>query len=85
MLQLLSEGTLRHQVSPKAKKLVLVLVTFTPVTETRGEAVKIAETAKEGRNSEESEGEYPNLARVLYIQCPITFHKKSVLILALFD
>ena len=43
------------------------------------------ETAGEGRDGEESEGEYPNLAQVLYIRYFITFRKKSMLVLALLD
>ena len=47
---------------PKGKKLVLVLVTSTPMTETRGEAVETAETARKSKDSKESKGEYLNLA-----------------------
>ena len=36
-----------------------VLATSTPVIETREEAVKAVETAKAGKDGEESEGEYP--------------------------
>ena len=45
------------------------------------------ETAKTSKNGEESKGvEYPgSLARVLCIQYPITFRKKSVLMSALFN
>ena len=52
-----------------------VLATSTPVTETKKEAVEAAEVGKEG---EESEGKYPNLAQVWCIRYPITFQKKSV-------
>ena len=69
------------------KKLVSVLATSTPVTGTREEAVEAAEsfgtaeaveTAEVGKDGEESEGEYPNLARVPCIRYPITLRKKSV-------
>ena len=71
--------------SPEAKKLASVLATSTPVTETRKEAVETAETTGEGRDGKESKSEYPNLARVPYIWYPITFWKKSMPMLALFD
>ena len=87
--------------SPKTKKLVSVSATSTPVTGTRKETVetikgfettkavkttKAVGTAGIGKNSKESEGEYPeNLARVPCIRYPITFQKKSVPISALFD
>ena len=71
--------------SPKAKKLLLISATFTPVTETRKEVIETAETAGEGKDGEESKGEYPNFARVPCIQYPITFRKKFVPILAFFD
>ena len=71
---------------------MLVLATFTPVTETKGEVVKIAEiveaveTAGAGKNGKKSEGEYPeNLAQVSCIQYFISFRKKSVPVLTLFD
>ena len=70
------------------KKLVSVLATFTPVTGTRKEAVEAAEsvgTVEVGKDDEKSKGEYPNLARVPCIRYPITFWKKSVSMLALFD
>ena len=92
MLQLSPEGTLCYQLSLEAKKLVLVLATSTPVTETREEAVteaveiaKTVESTKFGKDGAESKGEYPNLARVPCIWYPITFQKKSVSILALLD
>ena len=88
MLQLSSEETLRHQVSPEAKKLVLVSATSTPVTETREETVETAKTvesAEVAKDSAESKGEYPNLARVPCIWYPITFRKKSVSMSALLD
>ena len=47
----------------------------TPVTETREEAVG---TAKAGKDGEESESEYRNLAQVPCIRYPINFGKKSV-------
>ena len=60
-----------------------------PVTETREETVEIikaVETAGIGKDGEESKSEYlENIARVPCIQYPITFWKKSVPILALFD
>ena len=86
--------------SPEAKKLVLVLATSTPVTETREEADETAEavgTAEDvetnetvestevGKGGAESKGEYPSLAQVPYIWYPITFRKKSVSMLALLD
>ena len=85
MLQLSPEETLRYQVSPGAKKLVSVLATSMPVTETRREAFETAETAREGKDGKESKGEYPNLAQVPYIRYPITFRKKFVSVLALFN
>ena len=79
--------TLLKEVSPKfkkrAKKLVLVLTTSTPVTGNREE---IGEALGAGKNDEESKDGYPeNLAQVLYIRYPITFWKKSVPMSALFD
>ena len=60
-----------------------------PVTGIRKGAVETAEaveTAGAGtKNGEESEGEYLNLAWVPCIWYPITFRKKSVLVLVLFD
>lgn len=98
MLQLLLERTLYYQVSSKSKKLVLLLATSTLIIRTRLEAVEIVETAETvetvetfetagvGKNGKKNEGEYPkNLARVLCIRYNITFQKKSVLVLALFD
>ena len=66
------------------KKLVLVLVTWTPVTETREEEVgtaKAVETAEAGKDDEESENEYQNLAQVPCIRYFINFGKQSVLLL----
>ena len=88
MLDLLLEGILLEQVSPESeeggKKLVLVLITSTPATGTREEAVETAETI--GKNGKESEGEYlENIARVPCIWYLIIFQKKSVPVLALFD
>ena len=69
-----------------------VSATSTSMTETReetvakdvetAEAVKSTEVSKDGA---QNKGEYPNLARVPCIQYPITFWKKSVSMLALFD
>ena len=59
-----------------------------PVTKTREEAVKTAEaieTVKVGKNGKENKSEYPNLVQVLCIQYPITFWKKFVSVLTLFD
>ena len=86
MLYLPSERALRQQVSLKSeggvKKLVSVSATSIPVTGTREEAVEAAEV---GKDSEKSEGKYPNLAQVPYIRYPITFQKKSVSVSALFN
>ena len=71
-----------------------VLASSTSVTGTREEVVETAkavrtakaiETVKVTKDSKKSEGEYPNLARVLCIRYPITFRKKSVPMSALFD
>ena len=70
------------------KKLVSVLATPTPVTETREEEVETTEsvgTVKVGKDDEKSKGEYPNLTRVPCIWYPITFRKKSVSMSALLD
>ena len=68
--------------SPEAKKLVLVLAIFTPLTETREETVETAktvETAETSKDGGKSKSEYPdNLARVLCICYPINFKKQSV-------
>ena len=66
-----------------------------PVTRTREKAVEITKTAKTdkivgtigaGKDGKESESEYPeNLAQVPFIRYPITFRKKSVPMLALFN
>ena len=59
-----------------------------PVTGTKEETVETAETVgttKVNENGNESEGECPNLARVLCIRYPITFWKKSVPVSVLFD
>ena len=78
--------------SPEAKKLVSVSATSMPVTETREEAfaeavetIEAVESTKVGKDSAESEGEYPNLAQVPCIRYPITFRKKFVSMSALFD
>ena len=87
MLQLPPEGTLRHQVSPEAKKLVSILATSKLVTETRKkivETIEVVESARASKDREESKGKYlENLARVPCIRYPINFGKKPVL--ALFD
>ena len=49
------------------------------------EAVISVVTAEVGKDGKESEGEYPNIARVPYIRYPITLRKNSVSVLALFD
>ena len=64
------------------KKLVLVLATSTPVTETSEEVVrttKAVETAETGKDG----SEYHNFAQVPCIRYPINFRKQSVS--ALFD
>ena len=62
-------------------------MTFTPVTETRKEAIetaKLHEAAGAGKNREKSKGEYlKNLTQVSSIRYPTKFRKKSVS--ALFD
>ena len=88
MLYLLSEGTLLKHIFPESKnrtkKLVSVSTISPSVTETKEEAVETAEGV--GKNSEESKDEYPkNLVQVLYIQYPITFWKKFVPVLPLFN
>ena len=58
------------------------------VTGTRMETIETAEaidTAKVGEYGDKSKDEYPNLAQVLCIWCPITFQKKFVPVLALLD
>ena len=62
------------------------------VTRIRDKAVgivkiaKVVKTTGAGKDSKESKGEYPkNLVQVLYIWYPITFWKKSVPVLTLFD
>lgn len=69
---------------------MLVLVTYTLITKTKKEIVKIVEiveiagTSKNGKKSKS--GEYlGNLKRVLCISYPITFRKKSMPVLALFN
>ena len=65
-----------------------VLAISTPVTGTREKAVETAgavETTEVGKNGKESNGEYPNLARVPCIQYPIIFRKKSVSMLVLLN
>ena len=66
-----------------------VSATFTLLTETKEELVETAEaieTTEIDKDGKESKGEYPeNLARVPCIWYLITFRKKSVPVLALFD
>ena len=72
----------------RGQKLVSVSLTSTLVTRTRKETVETAEaieTAKIAKDGEESKGEYPNLAQVLCIRYPITFQKKFMSVLALFN
>ena len=87
--------------SPEAKKLVLVSATSTTVIGTREEmveTVKTIETAKAveiakaigttkiSKDGKENKCEYlKNLAQIPYIQYLITFRKKFVPMLALFD
>ena len=74
--------------SPEVKKLVSVSATSTPVSGIREEKVETTEaveTAKVGKDGNESESEYPNLARVPCIRYPITFRKKSLSVLTLID
>ena len=77
----------------RVKKLVLVLITYTSVIATRKEVVEITKTAEtvettrtEENGEENKGGRYPeNLIQVLCIQYPITFRKKFVPLLTLFD
>ena len=46
---------------------------------------EVVEAAKVGEDGAESKGEYPNLAWILCIRYSITFRRKSVSVLALFD
>ena len=92
MLKLSPERILRHKVSPKAKKVVLILATSMLVIGNRGKAVETVETiedvetASAGKDGRESEGQYPeNFARILYIWYPLIFWRKIVLVLALLD
>ena len=86
--------------SPEVIKLLSVLATSTPVTETRAETIEATEavktakaietvktvgTAKVGEDDNKSKSDCPNLARVPCIRYTITFQKKSVPISALFD
>ena len=91
MLQLSTERTLRHQVSPETKKLVSVLVTSTLVTRTRKKTVetaealetaKVIETAETDKDGKKNKSKYQkHFARVLCIRYLINFKKKSVLAL----
>ena len=54
------------------------------VTETREKAVETIKSAS--KDDKENKGKYPeNLAQILCIQYHITFRKKSLLVLVLFD
>ena len=65
---------------------MLVLTISTLVTRTRDEAVEIIETTGADKDGKKSEVDFSeNLAQVPYIRYPITFRKKSVPVLALFD
>ena len=86
MLQLSPEGILHNQISPKAKKLLSVLATFTPVTGTKKKTIGAVETTGAGEHGKKSKGEYSeNLIWISYIWYPITFRKKFVPMLALLD
>ena len=88
MLQLSLKKTLRYQVSPEVKKLVLFLATFTSVTGSREEMVETAEaveTTKVSEDGNKSEGECPNFIWVPCIWYPITFCKNSMPMSALLD
>ena len=86
MLQLLPEKALHQQVPSESKngvkKLVSISVTSMRVIEIKEEAVKAVKVGKDGA---EGKSEYPNLAQVLCIRYPITFQKKSLSMLALFN
>ena len=73
----------------EVKKLVSVSATSTSMTRTKEKTVKTAEpvrTAGDRKDGVESEGEYSeNLAQVSCIRYSITFQKKSVPVLTLFD
>ena len=63
-----------------------VLTTFMSVIGIREEAVETTETARASKNGKKSKGEYlENFAQVLCIRYPITFWKKFVSMLVLFD
>lgn len=66
----------------RVKKLVLVLATLTLVSEAREAAVETAEIAETVRSKNDEGGKYAktSLVQVLFIQYPIIFWKKSVLI-----
>ena len=87
MLQLSPEGTLRYQIFPetRCKKLVLVFAISTQVTKA-GKKTELVDAAGTGKDGKNSNGEYPeNLAQVPCIRYPITFWKKSLPVLALFN
>ena len=71
----------------EAKKLVSVSANSILVTVTKNEAVKTVETIGAGENGEDDKGgKYlRNLARVPYNWYSITFWRKSVPVLALFN
>ena len=61
-----------------------VLATFTPVIAATEEAfgdIEIKKTGKNGKNSKNRDEDLTNLARVLYIQYPITSRKQFLLAL----
>lgn len=68
----------------KANKLVSILANATPAIGTRKKAVETAEIA--GKDGEKSKSDHPeNLVSVSCIRYPITFRKKSMPMLVLFD
>lgn len=82
--------TLSNVLKTRCKKQVLVSATYTLVTKTRKKAIEtagIAKTVGISKNNKESKGgRYPgNLAQIPYIQYFITFWKRSVPMMALFD
>lgn len=57
-----------------------------PMTKIRKKAIEVVEIAGASKNGKQNEGKYPeNLVQILCIRYPITFWKKSVPVLALFD
>lgn len=60
--------TLCHPIFLEAKKLVLILAIFTPVTRTREETVEVVKTARADKDGKKSKCKYSeNLAQVPYI------------------